>query len=304
VEKLADVRLRMRSVEGIGEVCRTLTTVASAKLAQTRDRALGARVYAGRLREILARQQHAAQLAGIDPTSFSPLMDERPEVRTIDLVVIGADRGLCGGYNISVGREARQFALHKLASGIDVRAITRGHRAEQYLQRATSLPIVEATSWTRAGVAAADVDWLLERITSDFLGGEVEEVWACYTAFLSAVRREPVVVRLLPVMPADIDEAVSIRPLGWEYEPAQAPCVAELLEAFVRLQVEDVLLEAFASEQAARMVTMQEATERADRTLADLHVAYNRLRRESITADLVGVLVSGRVRKEAEEDES
>ena len=89
-------------------------------------------------------------------------------------------------------------------------------------------------------------------------------------------------------------------PEGWYYEPAQQPCVEELLAAFVRLQVEDVLLEAFASEQAARMVTMQEASERADRALADLRVHYNRLRRESITADLVGVLVAGRVRKEAE----
>ena len=303
MEKLADVRLRMRSVEGIGEVCRTLTTVASAKLAQTRDRALGARVYAGRLREILARQQHAARTAGVDPTSFSPLMAERAEVHTIDLVVVGADRGLCGGYNLAVGREARQFAIHKEAAGIDVRAITRGHRAEQYMQRTTSLPIIDATSWTRAGVADADVDWLLDRITRDFLGGEVEEVWVCYTAFLSTFRREPVVVRVLPVMPAALEEAESLRPRGWEYEPSQAACVAELLQAFVRLQVEDVLLEAFASEQAARMVTMQEATERADRTLADLRVAYNRLRRESITADLVGVLVSGRMRKEAKTDE-
>ncbi len=87
---------------------------------------------------------------------------------------------------------------------------------------------------------------------------------------------------------------------GWCYEPAQAPCVEELLRAFVRLQIEDVLLEAFASEQAARMVTMQEASERADRALAELRVHYNRLRRESITADLVGVLVAGRMRKEAE----
>ena len=149
-------------------------------------------------------------------------------------------------------------------------------------------------------MAGADVDWLLGRITNDFLGGEVDEVWACYTAFLSAVRREPMVVRLLPVMPS---EGLEVWPRAWQYEPDRGSCVEELLRAFVRLQVEDVLLEAFASEQAARMVTMQEAAERADRSLAELRVHYNRLRRESITADLVGVLVAGRVRGEAAEHE-
>ena len=227
-------------------------------------------------------------------------MEQRPAVKRIELVVVGADRGLCGGYNISIGREARTFALHKLAAGIDVVAVTRGNRAQTYLRRATTLTIAEHTGWTREGVTDSDVDWLLGRITGDFLSGEVDEVWACYTAFLSAVRREPVVVRLLPVMPAQ-DEGLT--PRAWDFEPDRASCVGELLQAFVRLQVEDVLLEAYASEQAARMVTMQEASERADRALADLRVHYNRLRRESITADLVGVLVAGRVRGEAEKDE-
>ena len=300
MEKLADVRKRMSSVAGIGDVCQTLATVASAKLAQTHARALGARIYTGRLREILAEQQRAARQEGVDATKLSPLMEQRAEVKRIELVVVGADRGLCGGYNIAVGREARTFALHKLAAGIDVVAVTRGRRAETYIRRATTLPIAEATAWTREGVAPADVEWLLGRITDDFLGGDVDEVWACYTAFLSAVRREPVVVRLLPVMPADDD---GTPPRGWEYQPDRAACVEELLRAFVRLQAEDVLLEAFASEQAARMVTMQEASERAGRALADLRVHYNRLRRESITADLVGVLVAGRVRGEAAEHE-
>ena len=301
MEKLADVRKRMSSVAGIGEVCRTLATVASAKLAQSHERARGARVYTGRLREILAAQQRAARIAGIDASTLSPLMAQSAEVRSIDLVVIGADRGLCGGYNVAVGKEARSFALYKLAAGIDVTAIVRGKRAETFMRRTTSVPIAEATSWTRNGVTDADVDWLLDRISEDFTSGKVDEVWACYTAFLSSVSREPAVVRLLPVMPAEDATTASDRVLAWQHEPAREPCVAELLHAFVRLQVEDVLLEAFASEQAARMVTMQEASERADRALAELRVHYNRLRRESITADLVGVLVAGRVRGEAEQ---
>lgn len=304
MEKLADVRKRMSSVRGIGEVCRTLATVASAKLARTHERAKGARLYTARLREILARQQAASRAAGNNPAALSPLMAIRPQVSRIALVVIGADRGLCGGYNLALGREARAFAAGKSAEGVAVTAVVKGRRAETYLRRATDVPIGEASGWTRAGVTEEEVDALLNSMTQQFLSGEVDEVWACYTAFISTMRREPTVVRLLPVMPAEAaagaEGLATVSAEGWCYEPAQAPCVQELLRAFVRLQIEDVLLEAFASEQAARMVTMQEASERADRALAELRVHYNRLRRESITADLVGVLVAGRVRKEAE----
>jgi F-type H+-transporting ATPase subunit gamma len=303
VQKLADVRERMASVTGIGEVCRTLATVASAKLAQTHARARAARDYAGHIRTILARQQAALAAAHIEPAELSPFLVEPERVATIELLVVGADRGLCGGYNLALGREARRFASGRAAEGVEVSAIVKGRRAETYLRRATDVPIADASAWTRAGVSVEEVDALLERISTDYTTGVADEVWATYTSFVSTMRREPVTVRLLPIRLGDTTEPADAPVDGantrWFYEPALAPCVSELLRAFVRLQVEDVLLEAFASEQAARMVTMQEASERADRSLVDLRVHYNRLRRESITADLVGVLVAGRMRAEA-----
>jgi F-type H+-transporting ATPase subunit gamma len=303
MEKLADVRARMRSVSGIGEVCRTLATVASAKLAQTHERARGAREYTSALRSILARQQQAAIADGCDPAALSSLMAVRPQVRNVTLLVIGADRGLCGGHNLALGRAARTFILGRADMGIEVSAVVKGRRAETYLRRTTRVDIVAASDWTRAGVSETEVNALLAQAAGAFLGGQADEVWACYTAFRSTMQRDPAAVRLLPVMPEQ-EAAVGEEALPgeWQYEPARGTCVRALLEAFVRLQIEDVLLEAFASEQAARMVTMQEASERADRSLATLRVHYNRLRRESITADLVGVLVAGRVRKEAEND--
>jgi len=312
MQKLADVRERMSSVQGIGEVCRTLATVASAKLAQTHARARGARAYAGRIRAILSRQQVALRASGTDVAALSPLLVEPQRVTTIELLVVGADRGLCGGYNLALGREARHFCTGRAAEGVEVSALVKGRRAEAYMRRATQVPIIEASGWTRAGVTAEEVDALVERIAGDFTSGAAHEVWATYTSFVSTMRREPVTVRLLPIKLSTAEPLASATPgtvVGSEprryfYEPAFEPCVAELLGAFVRLQVEDVLLEAFASEQAARMVTMQEASERADRSLADLRVHYNRLRRESITADLVGVLVAGRMRAEASEGEA
>ena len=305
MQKLADVRGRMASVEGIGEVCRTLATVASAKLAQTHERARAARAYAACIRGIIARQQAALEASHIEPAELSPFLAQRESVAKIELLVVGADRGLCGGYNLALGREARSFAAGKAAEGVEVSALVKGRRAELYLHRATQVPIVDASAWTRGGVTPAEVDALVERTTSDFVSGVADEVWATYTSFVSTMRREPMTVRLLPITLVDDDaQSAEERSTRWFYEPALAPCVSELLGAFVRLQIEDVLLESFASEQAARMVTMQEASERADRSLVDLRVQYNRLRRESITADLVGVLVAGRMRGEAKDSGS
>jgi len=304
MEKLADVRSRMRSVSGIGEVCRTLATVASAKLAQTHERARGAAEYTSALRTILTRQQRAALADGIDPVTLSPLLAEKAAVRAVTVIVVGADRGLCGGHNLALGRAARTFILERSREGVEVTAVVKGRRAETYLRRATRVGIADATGWTRAGVTEDEVSRLLSVAVDGFLEGRHDEVWACFTSFHSTMRRDPVTVRLLPVTPMTEGDGEQTLPEEWSHDPDRVSCVAELLEAFVRLQVEDVLLEAFASEQAARMVTMQEASERADRALATLRVHYNRLRRESITADLVGVLVAGRVRKEAEKDEA
>jgi len=133
-------------------------------------------------------------------------------------------------------------------------------------------------------------------------------VWCTYTRFYSPLRRYPTTVRLLPLTfesadLADVTGAAVALPERWFYEPDRETIVNELLGIFLRLQVFDVLLESYAAEQGARMVTMEEATERADRSLQELTVAYNRLRRESITTDLLGVLVGNAVR-EAEEDEA
>ncbi|TLM97970.1 MAG: F0F1 ATP synthase subunit gamma, partial [Actinobacteria bacterium] len=133
--RLADVRQRMRAVAGIGEVCRTLATVASAKLSQTRERAANARVYAAVLRRMVARQQRATRAAGVDPATLSPLLATRPETRRVLLIAVGADRGLCGGYNLAEGRYLRARLGEWRAAGVEVTVVVRGTRLDRYLRR-------------------------------------------------------------------------------------------------------------------------------------------------------------------------
>ncbi|MBI5231767.1 MAG: F0F1 ATP synthase subunit gamma [Coriobacteriales bacterium] len=294
MQELALVRSRLKAVTGIRGVCSTLATVAAAKLSRTRDRAFGMRTYTQRLREIVARQLLTAREEGIDPAALSPLLTGRL-VKRVMLLVIGTDQGLCGGYNLELDAELRRRIREWHADGVETSAIVRGERTARILRRDEAVEIVESTKWPRAGVIDDDVDRLLTATADAFTEGAVDEVWAVYAEHYSMIRRESRTVRLLPI---DVREATgSVE--RYCYEHTREDVVAELLDVLVRLQIEDVMLEAFSAEQCARMITMQEATERADTALAELGVRYNRLRRESITADLTGVLAARRIRKEA-----
>ncbi len=305
MQKLYEVRKRMRTVDSIRSVVRTMATVASAKLSRSKERAAGIREYTEMVRQVVQRQQAYAARRGIDVARVSRFMTPRP-VNRILLLHLASDRGMCGSYNMSINRMASSFIsrMQRLGFGVDV--ITKGGKGERYISRKTSATVISASGWPRAGVTDAEVDEASDTMQQAFLSGTHDEVWCAYTRFFSPLRREPCIVRLLPLV---LEGAPAVRPgllevsTGelWFYEPDIAAILDELLGILLRLQVEDVLLESYASEQGARMITMEEATERADKTLHDLRVTHNRLRRESITSDLIGVLFASRVR-EAEND--
>jgi F-type H+-transporting ATPase subunit gamma len=260
------------------------------------------RVYAGRMREMVRRQQASAASLGVDLVTLSPFLQPHPETRRVLLLHISGDRGMCGAYNSAIDRLAVAFVTDHLAQGVEVDAIAKGLKGSKTLHRRTKANVVESAGWLRAGVTADEVDGLYDRLSRAFLDGEADEVWCSYTRFFSPMRRYPTVVRLLPLS----FESAEIGEVGegggetprWFYEPDLATVVTELLGIFLRLQIEDVLLESYASEQGARMITMEEATERADRSLQELTVAYNRLRREAITSDLIGVLFASALRED------
>jgi F-type H+-transporting ATPase subunit gamma len=301
VQKLVEVRKRMKTVDSIRAVARTMATVASAKLSRSKERAAGIREYTEMVRQVIQRQQAYASRKGIDLTRISRFMTPRPVQRVL-LLHLTSDRGMCGGYNMSINRVAAYFVGRMQGLGAEVSVIAKGSKGERYLAKKTSATVIETSTWQRTGVTDGDVDEMAAKLQDAFLSGAYDEVWCAYTRFFSPLRRQPRVVRLLPLV---LNEPVVARPLDqrvstgelWFYEPDMPAILDELLGILLRLQVEDVLLESYASEQGARMITMEEATERADKTLHDLRVTYNRLRRESITSDLIGVLFASRLRE-------
>ena len=304
MQKLIELKKRMLTVGNIKTVTSTLATVSSAKLSRTRRRAAGMRDYAESMRRVLQRQQ--GYLEGLDPKQLalvSPFFVKHEPVRTITLLHIAADRGMCGNYNQVANKLGLEFIQRHSASGQTVSVIAKGLKGEHHLRRKSDCEIVRAEGWSRAGVAEEDVTRLFDLCTSRFLEGQADEVWCLYTRFHSPMKRIPRLVRLLPVAAERlVAPSESTEPLErWSYEPSFEGLVDELVSMFVQIQIEDVLLESYASEQGARMVTMEEASERAAKSLHEMRIRSNRLRREVITTDLIGVLFASQVRADEEQ---
>lgn len=297
MQKLVEIRRRIEVVRSIQTITRTMATVASAKLSRTRERAAGMREYTERLRTMIRRQQIYAAEHDIDLTRLSPYLSPRSEVRRVLVVHLAADRGMCGAYNLSANRAAARLVADLRAQGREVELVVKGARGERYVRKRCDASVILADTWRREGVTAEEVDGLYELLSASFLDGRSDEVWCVYTQFYSPLKRTPRAVRLLPLAPETAgDVYTGPVPGRWFYEPDLESVLGKLLSEFLRLQIEDVLLESYASEQGARMITMEEATERAARTLQDLTVRHNRLRREVITTDLLGVLFASRLR--------
>ncbi len=295
--KLLELRQRIRAVENIQTITRTLATVATAKLARTRRRASGLRVYAKALEDVLRRQQALLDRASAAPGARSPLPRERGPVRRVVLLVLTADRGMCGAYNLDVCRQALAFWEERTRAGQRVALVLKGVKGARYFAR-RGAEILHQEGWARGAIAAEDVERLLEVLLAPYRARAADEVHAAYTEFRSPVHRAPRVVRLVPVelAPGQPEPAA---PAGrWCYEPSARAVVDELLAVHLRARLCDVLLESYASEQGARMITMEEATERADRALQDHRLQLNRLRREAITIDLLGALFAARAAEE------
>jgi F-type H+-transporting ATPase subunit gamma len=298
--KLHELRQRIRAVESIQAITRTLATISAAKLSRTRRRAAGLREYARAVREILAHQQQYLASRGLELESLSPLLCERRPARRVVLLVLTGDRGMCGGYNLAACRLALEFRAATLKAGRTVGLVLKGRKGYEYFTRRRA-EILHQEGWRRGGSWPDEVERLLRMLLGFFRSGEADAIYVVFTEFHSPVRRRPRTVRLLPVrLSAPEAGETPDEPIRkWHHEPGLPGMIEDLLAVYLRVQLHEALLASYASEQGARMITMEEATERADKALQEYRVRHNRMRREAITTDLLGTLVASRVGGEA-----
>ena len=278
-----DIRRRIRSVENTGKVTNAMSLIAASKMRRAQLAVTDGRPYADKIREVIA--ELAAQPAGDDDVAH-PLLQVRPVSRAA-MVVITPDRGLAGGMHATINRRVAQFILDSPAT---VRSIVVGRKGRDFMVRYTDT--VQAV-FTDLGdrVALADTTAISRLVIDGYTAGETDEVYLAYMRFVSTMQQAPVIERILPVEPAELDNAQRV---GYIYEPDAATVLSALLPQFVEMQVYHAVLESIASEQSARMVAMRNATDNANQLASDLTLVMNKLRQDGITNELLD-LIGGQI---------
>ncbi|MGA1794336.1 MAG: F0F1 ATP synthase subunit gamma [bacterium] len=304
-QKLIDLKNRMRSVENIKGTTETMSTVAAAKLARTRFKAATLSMFAERMREIALIQSEIALFSEKDMfseevmTEISPLLIKKRKQNRIIVFVIASDIGMCGNYNGRIGKTTQIFldTILRKNKNAEVGVWIKGLRGERFFKKNTPFPILNIEPWSEQGVSISDALSLIMNMTDLFLHKNIDEIYCAYTKFHGPAKREPKVIKLLPFSFGLEEQTTKDKTarIKWIYEPDSLTILKELIPMYFKIQIFDLLLESYASEQGARMMAMEDASDRAAEKLHEMGIQYNRMRRDLITLDLLGILSAARV---------
>jgi F-type H+-transporting ATPase subunit gamma len=280
---LKDLRNRIASVKATQKITKAMQMVAAAKLRRAQQGAEAARPYAERMDVVLANLA-----SGIAAGAGPALLSGNGKNQTHLLVVATAERGLCGGFNSSIARLARDKAFALQAEGKTVKILCIGKKGYDQLRRQFEKQIVELVdlrSVRQLGFENADP--IGKKIIAWFEAGEFDVATLFYSKFRSVILQIPTVQQLIPAQ-FDADQVSSAA--AYEYEPGQDEILATLLPRNISVQVFRALLENAASEQGARMSAMDSATRNAGEMIKKQTTIYNRSRQAMITKELIEII--------------
>ena len=274
-----EIRRRIRSVRNTSQITKAMEMVSAAKLRRAQSSVLASRPYAEQLRELIATLGSAA--TGGD--EVHPLLQRRP-VRESALVLVTPDRGLTGAM---VGNVLRAGATFVQERGGNPTIIAVGRKGRDWMIRRARNVVAEFTGMDRPTVD--DIQPIARIITERFISGQVDEVSIVYARFHSTTNQRPVRVQILPVEPPVASAEGQSRYANFLFEPSPAEVLAAILPRYVEVQLYQALLESLASEHAARMVAMHNATENARDIVKSLTLSYNKARQAGITKEILEI---------------
>ena len=282
---LKDLKIRIESVKSTRKITKAMQMVAAAKLRRAQESAEAARPYAERMNAVLGNLARGAAGSETAPKLLRGSGGDQTHL----LIVATAERGLCGGFNSSIAKMARQKAEELTAAGKTVKILTVGKKGRDQLRRDyadnfvghVDLSEVKSIGYDNAAGIARDV-------LSRFDAGEFDVAYIYYNQFQNVVTQIPTEQQLIPAVFAE-DEDAGDAP-NYDYEPDEDEILTELLPRSVATQVFTALLENGASEQGARMSAMDNATRNAGEMIDKLTIQFNRSRQAAITNELIEII--------------
>ncbi len=282
-----EMRLRIKSVKNISQVTRALETVSASKVRKAINAVMATRPYATKAWQVL---KHVSEQPGRD--NLHPLLAHRDTVNNTLVVVITGDRGLAGAYNSNVIRfTAQRFDVNSSPTSY----IAVGRKGRDLLFRRGKKVIADFSNLP-AAPSFADISAIGRLAVEEFSTGKVDEVYLVYTDFINMGRQVASVKKLLPLeldgegRVQDFEHHSNGPAAAYEYEPDMRGILDEIIPRFTALQVYQAVLESQASEHAARMIAMRNATDNAKELVGALQLAYNKVRQQGITNDILDIV--------------
>ncbi len=281
-----EMRLRIKSVKNISQVTRALEAVSAAKVRKSVQAVMATRAYAGKAWQVLT---HVAEQPGRQ--SLHPLLTVRPNPKSALVIVVAGDRGLAGAYNTNVIRFLAQHFDHYR---LPVQYVAVGRKGCDLLIRRRKSLLADFSNLP-AAPSFADVSAIGRLAVDEFEKGEADEVFLVYTDFINMARQTPTMKKLLPLELSGEQRVVELErrtgpAAAYEYEPDMREILDEIIPRFTALQVYQAILESQASEHAARMVAMHNATDNARELAGAYELQYNKMRQQTITNDILDIV--------------
>jgi len=278
--KLKDIKRKIAAVKKTMQITRAMNMVAAAKLRKVQAKAESFAPYSMKFAEVLGN------IASRISPDIHPLLMKREEIKRSLLIIFTADRGLCGSFNTNLINKAESWIRDRENKGIKCNIITIGKKGRDYFSR-RNYNIIESHVNIYGKVDMKFINLFNERLIERYLTEEVDEVRILYSRFISMLKQEPTIMKLIPV-----ETLTAEVPISGEYlcEPSPEELLIQLLPKYLNIQIMNAFLQNETSEHAARMTAMDNATNNCSELIKDLTRLYNKARQAAITSELMDIV--------------
>jgi F-type H+-transporting ATPase subunit gamma len=275
-----EIRTKIASVKSTQKITKAMQMVATSKMRRAQDRMRLARPYADKIRSVIGNLQHA------NPDYRHPFMAAR-EAKNVGLILISTDRGLAGGLNANLFKQALSTIKEWQGKGAEVSLCLIGSKGTAFFRR-LSLPILANVSGMGDKPHVNDLIGTVKVMLDAYREGKIDRLFLVHSQFVNTMTQKPHVEQLLPVLPSDKAQLQT----HWDYiyEPSAGEILDGLLMRYIESQVYRGAVENVASEMAARMVAMKAATDNAGKLISELQLVYNKARQAAITKELAEIV--------------
>jgi F-type H+-transporting ATPase subunit gamma len=281
---LRDIRKRLKAIQNTKKITAAMKMVAAAKMRKVQDRMLNFRPYSSRMQTVLS------DLARVAERELHPLLALRMR-KTVEVLVITSDKGLCGAFNANIFRAANKYLEGLKHEGIQITLSTVGRKARDFFRRRG---YTMRNSWTGLSgkVSYTNAQEIAANLVENYTNETFDEVIVIYNEFKSLIAQKVTMMKLLPLGVIESEEAPkeSAMTADYLYEPSRAVIFERLLPKYIEIQIYRALLESSASEEAARMAAMENATKNCSELINKVTLLANKVRQAGITKDLMDIV--------------